>query len=60
MMLLRLTVGNRVVVVVWIEGRHPETFEFDSAYDALLFERLIGVQLEVITHGNNRLVPVKR
>lgn len=60
MMLLRLTVGNRAVVVVWIEGRHPETFEFDSAYDAMLFEGSVGAMLALVTHGNNRLVPAKR
>jgi hypothetical protein len=60
MLLLRLTVGNRAIVVVWIEERQPEIFEFDAAYDALLFERAIGAQLEFITHGNNRLVPAKR
>lgn len=58
--LLRLTCGNKAVVMAWIEGKHPEIFEFDSAYDALLFERLIGAQVEFITHGSNRLVPVKR
>jgi hypothetical protein len=56
--LLRLTVGNRSVVIVWIEGRHPRFFNFDSAYDGLLFERSVGAQVELITHGENRLIPV--
>lgn len=56
--LLRLTMGDRGVVVVCIDGKPPETFVFDTAYDALLFERLIGSQIEFITHGRTKLVAV--
>jgi hypothetical protein len=58
--LLRITLGNQGVIVVWFEGKHPEIFTFDSAYDALLFERSVGAQVALITHGRNRLIPVRR
>lgn len=59
MYVLRITCGNSSIVTVYLEGKPPFIFKFDTAYEGLLFERAIGAHLEFITHGNNRLVPME-
>lgn len=62
MEIARIAMGREILEVVIFRGggrpTHAEAFVFGDVVDALLFEKALGSQLELITRGRNRLVAV--